>query len=277
VNPAGLAAGTYSGTITVTAPSAGNSPQILTVALVVSLPGAPAPTNVVNAASQLPGAVAPGEIISIYGSNLGPITGVGPTINGQTVATSVAGVTVSFDNIPAPLLYVSARQVNAVVPFELAGRAQTQMVVQFDTVNSTELTLNVTDTDPGLFTVTENGTGQGAILNSNFSVNSSTNPAAPGSYIVLYGTGGGETSPAGVDGNITPNNGTGLKDILGVTVTVGSLPCNVGYAGTAPGFVEGAMQINCQLADTVPSGSQPVVVTIANISSPSTVTVAIGQ
>ena len=51
-------------------------------------------------------------------------------------------------------------------------------------------------------------------------MNSASNPAPQGSVIILYATGGGETSPQGITGNITPNDGTGLKQIAGVKVSV---------------------------------------------------------
>lgn len=275
VTTASLAAGTYTGTITVTAASAGNSPQSVAVTLVVTPASTPLPTVVQSAASQVPGPIAPGEIISIYGTNLGPATGVGPVIANNAVGTEVAGIQVTFDNIAAPLLYVSATQINAVVPFELNGRFQTHMTVSNNGSLSTALDLTVAPAVPGLFTVSQTGTGPGAILNHDRSVNTASHPAAKGSVIVLYAAGGGETSPPGVTGNITPTDGSGLKDVSGVTVTVGGLDCTIVYAGSAPGFVEGALQINARLPADIPSGAQTVVVKVGTASSPSGVTVAV--
>jgi uncharacterized protein (TIGR03437 family) len=274
VTPAALVAGTYAGTITVTAAGAGNSPQTLPVTLVVTPALTPLPTTVTNAASGAPGPVSPGGIISIFGTNLGPATGVTGTIANNLLSTEVAGVQVMFNNNPAPLLYVSATQINAIVPFALNGVFQTQMTVSNYGTVSTGLDLVVAPTSPALFTSTQTGTGQGAILNVNGSVNSSSNPAPADSIIVLYATGGGETSPAGVTGNITPADGP-FKLVPGVTVTVGGVPATVVFAGTAPGFVEGALQINVQMSASVPSGAQPVVVTVGGVSSPAGVTVAV--
>jgi uncharacterized protein (TIGR03437 family) len=274
VTPAGLTAGTYTGTVAVTAAGAGNSPQALAVTLVVTPASTPLPTTVTNAASGAPGPVSPGEIISIFGTNLGPTTGVIGTIANNLLSTQVGGVQVLFDNNPAPLLYVSATQINAIVPFALNGVFQTQMTVSNSGTVSTALDLVVAPTSPSLFTSTQTGTGQGAILNVNGSVNSSSNPAPADSIIVLYATGGGETSPAGVTGNITPADGP-FKLVPGVTVTVGGVPATVLFAGTAPGFVEGALQINVQMSASVPPGPQPVVVTVGGVSSPAGVTVAV--
>lgn len=275
VNPAGLAPGTYTGTITVTSAGAANSPQSTAVTLTVAEPATPVPTSVMNAASQIPGAVAPGEIISIYGTNLGPAKGAGGVISNNSLETTIAGVQVTFGNIAAPLLYVSATQINAIVPFELAGQLQTHIEVSNNGAVSAALDLAVAAAAPALFTLTENGTGQGAIINGTGGVNGASNPAPQGSIIVLYATGGGETSPQGVTGNIMPGDGTGLKKVPDVSVTVAGLACNVLYAGSAPGFVEGALQINAQLPPNMPSGAQSVVLTVDSASSQAGTTVVV--
>jgi uncharacterized protein (TIGR03437 family) len=278
VNPASLAVGMYTGTVTVTAGGAGNSPQMVNVTLNVAAPIIPTPVimSVKNSGSYALGAVAPGEIVSIFGSNLGPADGVTGTITDNMLTTELANVTVMFDNNPAPLLYVSATQINAVVPFEVSGRSHTQLVVANTGMPSSALDLMVAGTAPGLFTAMENGAGEGAILNQDGSVNSSDNPAAKGSVIVLYVSGGGQTDPAGVTGHITPSDGTGLKmTVAGVSATVGGLPATVVYHGSAPGFVEGALQVNVQMSPDVASGPQPVVLTIGGVMSQSNVTVAV--
>lgn len=275
VNPTGLAAGTYNGTVTVTSAGASNSPQTVAVTLVVTPATLPVPTTVVNAASGIPGALAPGEIISIYGTYLGPAKGVGLIVSGGKVQTTLAGIQVLFDGLAAPLLYVSSGQINAVVPFELNGRFQTRMQVSNNGTVSSTLDLAVTPAAPGLFTLTQNGMGQGAILNSTGNVNGTNSPAAKGSIIVLYATGGGETTPIGVTGAVTPIDGTGLKQISGVTVMVGGQAATVLYAGSAPGFVEGALQINVQLPANVLTGQLPVLMMVNGGSSQPGVTVAV--
>ncbi|MCP5119407.1 MAG: hypothetical protein GY953_52060, partial [bacterium] len=77
---------------------------------------------VVHGASQTGGPVAPGEIVAIYGTNLGPDTGVEArlTENGR-LPTLVQGAQVFFGDVPAPLYYVRRDQINAQVPYEVAG------------------------------------------------------------------------------------------------------------------------------------------------------------
>ena len=233
-------------------------------------------TVVKNGASYQVGPLAPGEIIAIFGTNLGgPSAGAFGVITGNTLGNTVGDVQVLFDNTAAPLLYVSDVQINCIVPFELSGRFQTHMQVTHSGAVSGTIYLNVTSAAPGLFTAGQSGSGQGAILNSDFSVNGTENPAPQGSYVLVYGTGGGQTNPLGVTGNITPSNGSGLKTIAGVTATVGGQPATVLYAGSAPGFVEGAMQFNVQLPAGLPPGPQPVVIAVNGVSSQSSLTVVV--
>jgi len=139
---------------------------------------------------------------------------------------------------------------------------------------SASITLPVVAALPGLFTSNGSGKGEGAILNQDSSVNGASNPAAQGSVIVLYGTGGGQTNPASIDGGFNPLNADGVL-LLPVTVTIGGQPATVNYAGPAPGLVDGVMQINAVLPSGIASGAVPVVVQVGTASSQTAVTVAV--
>jgi FG-GAP-like repeat len=77
--------------------------------------------SVVNAASFAANQpVAPGSLVAIFGAGIGPAAGAVPS---GPSADTLAGVSVTFNGIPAPLLYVSARQINAQVPWEISGDA----------------------------------------------------------------------------------------------------------------------------------------------------------
>lgn len=276
-NPNGLNVGSYSGAITLTAPGATNSPQTITVALSITAASPTiAVTSVTNAASSSPGAISPGEIIAIKGSGLGPATGVSFSVDPSTgmVDTSLAGTMVLFGGIPAPILYTSAGQVNAIVPYEVAGRSQVVMQVQYQGGSSvgTTLLLPVAAAAPGLFTFNSTGTGPAAAVNQDGSLNGSSNPAAAGSYVTLYFTGGGQTNPAGVTGSIS---GSQLKWLVqNVTVTVGGQPATVAFDGAAPTFIDGFLQLNIGVPSGV-HGTVPVVVSVAGIASPATATLAV--
>jgi len=271
-----LAPGTYAGAVTVASPNIPGGSQVITVTLTVGTGGTPA-VSVVNSASNRVGAVAPGEIITIYGNNIGPTTAMGLQLNPNgTVATTLGTTTVLFDNVPAPLIYAGQNQINAIVPYEVRGKSTTTMTIQQSGLTSTTLQLQVAETSLGLFTTNQSGTGAAAILNANGSVNTSANPAAKGSVISLYATGGGQLTPAGVTGTVTPSTGTTFPGLqFPVTVTIGGVPATVTYSGAAPGLVSGAIQINVTVPNSVASGDQPVVITSNSVNSPAAVTVAI--
>jgi uncharacterized protein (TIGR03437 family) len=266
VNPAGLPAGVYTAVVTFSSPTAVTKTQTVDVTYLITALPTPLATVVANAGNNVPGPVSAGEIISLYGNNLGPAAGVPTVAAGGFLPTTFSDVQVTFDNIPAPLLYVSATQINAVVPWAIAGRASTRLVISYKNTPSTAATLGVLDSTPGIFA---NSAGQGAIRNGDGSVNGPGSPAAKGDTIVIYATGGGISSPAGVDGKITPEDISQLTSpIQPVSVTIGGVPAQVRYAGSAPDFISGALQINVVVPDGAPSGSSvPVVLTIGTQDS----------
>ena len=81
------------------------------------------------------------------------------------VSTSVGGTQVLFDGIPAPILYTSSGQVAAVVPYEVDGKAGTQVQVRNGSLSSDTVGLPVAAVAPSIFSVDLTGTGQAAILN----------------------------------------------------------------------------------------------------------------
>jgi len=279
INTAGLSAQTYNGTITVTAAGATNSPQTISVVLTVNVaPVSPVVvTGVANSASWATGPVAPGELVTIAGSMLGPPSGVQAAVDPSTgkVVAQLAGTSVLFDGVAAPLLYVSATQVNAIVPYEVAGCTQTMLQVQYQGVRSTATALPCAGAAPGIFTSNAAGTGQAAAANQDGTLNGPSSPAAKGSYVTLYFTGGGQTNPPGITGSIT--DASTLKWLVqAAIVTVGGVPANVAFGGAAPTFVDGFLQLNIQLSNGTPSGNAlPVVVKIGNAASPAMATLAV--
>src|ERR1035437_3915849 len=103
-------------------------------------------------------------------------------------------------NGPAPIIYTSRTQVSAMVPYAVAGKAATQLQVEYNGGSSSATPFGVVAVAPGIYTVNQTGTGQGAILNQNNSVNSTANPETAGNIIAIFGTGEGQTTPLGVDG-----------------------------------------------------------------------------
>jgi uncharacterized protein (TIGR03437 family) len=104
-------------------------------------------------------------------------------------------------------------------------------------------TLPVAPTAPAIFTVSASGIGQGAILNQDNTVNSLTNPAPAGTIIQIFATGGGQSNPPAATGSVTPVTGGGGNE-LPVKVFFADDQKSVVFAGPAPGFASGALQIN---------------------------------
>ena len=231
--------------------------------------------GVANAASYVGGAIAPGEALFIAGTSIGPATLAGAALDSNgSVSTLVAGTQFLFNGVAAPIVYVSATQSSVIVPYEVSTATSAQIVAVYNGVQSPPITVPVVASLPGIFSANASGTGQGAIFNQNLTYNSAQNPAAPGSIVVLFLTGEGQTSPAGVDGSVTESQ---ITPTLPVTVSFGGVQAtSYQFIGEAPGLVAGVLQINVNVPAGAPAGSSvPVTVTIGTATSQSGLTVAI--
>jgi uncharacterized protein (TIGR03437 family) len=216
------------------------------------------PNGVLNAASFIPGPVAPGEIVTLIGSGIGQL----------------AGTSVQFDGIPAPLLFVAPNQINAVVPYSIYGKSSTAVTVIFQNRIIAGISLNVGQTAPAIFTANSTGVGQAAILNQDFTTNSPANPAEKGSVVALFATGAGQTNPPGQDGQLA--SGVLAKPLLPVAVWIGGIDAEVQYAGAAPGQISGVLQVNAKIPQSASSGAAvPIELTIGKAGSPAGVSIAI--
>ncbi len=269
VSPGNLQANqTYNGTIVVSGTGTATGSTTINVTLTVSAP-LPTIVRVTNAASFNNGAIAAGEIITIFGTALGPQT----LQTSSQFATTVAGVQVTVGGYPAPLIYVRNDQIAAIVPYEINRPfiANPTVIVKFLGQGSNGITLPQAAAAPGIFTV-GSGTGQGAILNQNLSVNSAANPANKGDVVVIYVTGEGQTNPPGVTGKLTTVsivNGAAFtpQPLSSVTVTIDGLPAQVQFYGEAPNLVSGVLQLNVQIPAGARSGDRPIVVSIGGTPS----------
>ncbi|MGA2588873.1 MAG: hypothetical protein ABSH32_03065 [Bryobacteraceae bacterium] len=244
--------------------------------IVYGLLDVPGITSVVNAASLSASTVAPGELIAIFGNGLGPTAPLGLVLDSQgKVATSLGGLTVTFDGVAAPLLYLSEGQINAVAPFSLAGKSTTVMQIALPGGQSYSVTLPVSAAAPAIFTAGASGSGQGAILNHDLSVNSPANPAARGTSVCIYATGAGLLNPAVADGTVIQAPSLPMV-AASVSVTIGGQPATVSYQGAAPGFVAGAIQINAKVpAGIAPGPAVPVTLSVGGTPGLNTVTLAV--
>src|ERR1035438_3100450 len=163
--------------------------------------GAQAPplAAVANAASYGTGPVSAGELVSLGGNGLGPPQGIQLTATPQTPYPTQAGnVEVTFDGIPAPLLWVQDAQINAAVPWEVAGPT-TQVCVTYNNVKTNCLTWPVAQVTPAVFM---QDSSYAAALNQDGTPNSAAKPAQPNSIVSVFATGLGPISPAQPDGSL---------------------------------------------------------------------------
>lgn len=226
-----------------------------------------------SAASYADDAVSPGEIVVLFDAGFGPASIAVPEADASgKLPSQFSDTRLLFDGVPAPILYTRVGQMSAVVPFSVAGSPTTQVQYEYRGVRSNPITVNVAATRPGIFTLDSSGQGDGAILDTAYRVISQTNPARRGEVILLFATGGGVTNPPSVDGQIAVSAPFPVVP-SSVTARIGGIDCPIQYAGGASGLVAGALQINLQVARGVPSGPQPVVVTIGAATSGSDVTV----
>ena len=219
--------------------------------------------GVLHGASYRGAGLVPGLIFSVFGKGLGPDELVGARLGEDgRLATELGGTRVLIDGAPSPMIFSLANQISGIVPYSTVGEGdlldfrQSVLEVEYEGVRSEPVQIGVSESSPGIFTQNSSGSGLGAVLNQDGSVNGPLNPAAPGSVIVLFATGEGVTEPRGVDGSIAAPPLP--KPVLPVTVTMGALTrgeagvgAEVLYAGAAPGLVLGVLQVNVRVPETL--------------------------
>jgi uncharacterized protein (TIGR03437 family) len=210
---------------------------------------------------------APGEIVSIFGENIGPASAQSPRPGADgRMPTAVSGVSVTFDNVAAPITFAGPNQINVIVPYAVSGRTATTIVVRGPRGNLAN-TVSVLETFPGLFTYDGSGRGPVAALNQDGSINSESNPAAPGSVVVLYGTGAGVLEQSFADGQVIGS--VLVAPRAPVYVRFDKLAGQVQFAGAAPSLVNGVLQVNVVIPrDVVGGGQAPVRLVVGSNSSP---------
>jgi uncharacterized protein (TIGR03437 family) len=152
-----------------------------------------------NAASYNDTAISPGEIVSLFGSGLGPAAGAPAWLDAAgRFPTEVANVEVTFNGEPRPLLYVQDGQINAIAPWSLQAGQQAEICVVYNRAATNCLGAGVA-AQPGIFMVDPH---YALALNQDGTVNSASNPAMIGSVVSIFGTGLGAIEPVPSDGSI---------------------------------------------------------------------------
>jgi uncharacterized protein (TIGR03437 family) len=210
-----------------------------------------------NAASSntLRETVAPNTILSLYtqGGQFGSGTQSFSTL---PLPSTILAIQAQLNGTPMPLYYVAPGQINLLVPNNApsSGTADLQVVRTDNGQVLGDTTLTMTTVAPGVFTVAGTGKGQVAALNQDNTPNSSSNPAARGTTLQVYGTGLGFIPGAPSDGSAVS---TATPSPLTATAYINAIQCPVAYSGLAPGLV-GVWQINVQISqNVVPTSSAP--------------------
>lgn len=233
--------------------------------------------GVVNGASFAQGqAVAPGSLVSIFGTGLASGLAVADSI---PLSNSINGVTVTFNNTPAPLLFVSGGQINAQLPWELTPGNVTVMVTT-NGAASPPTTVPVAPMSPGIFAIPS---GQAIAINNadgtlaaaaGSIAGLTTRPANRGDAVIIYANGLGPVTPAVPDGQIAGSNPLAVTVNM-PTVTVGGVQAQVLFSGLTPQFV-GVNQVNIIVPQGAPTGGQvPLQIQVGGITSPTNVTMAV--
>ncbi len=234
-------------------------------------------TAVANAASWQVGPVTPGEIIVIGGQTVGAIPIASATIPATgSIATTLGGVTVTFNNVPAPIIYTSGSETSVQVPNNIIPSPFTptaNVVVQTPGQTTQAFSVPLALASPGLFAANSSGAGALAAMNQDGSVNTATNAAAGGSTVTIYATGEGATTPVGVDGAV--QGAGGRVPNQKVSLTIGGSPATIVSAGTPAGILSGVMLIRATVPSGLTPGPVPVVLTVGTASTTQTVTIAV--
>ncbi|MCW5980586.1 MAG: hypothetical protein KIT09_21075 [Bryobacteraceae bacterium] len=222
--------------------------------------------GVVNAFSADGQAVAPGEIVTVFGSGLGPAERTATSFDSRTgrLPETAGGVSATWNGVPAPLYFVSAGQINMQAPYELGGAQQAELVITYRGAASDAVSVAVRPSHPGLFPYAFHGNG---------SRNEPANPAAAGSVVILFATGQGATRPASITG-AHPVDGVYPEPAAPLELRIGGARAQVLFAGQAP-FTAGVMQINAIVPADAEGDAVPVSLRVGDEESAPGATIAV--
>jgi uncharacterized protein (TIGR03437 family) len=231
--------------------------------------------GVVSAASfAFPATPSSGEMVSLFGVKLADGTESAALL---PLKTQMQGATVTVAGRSLPLLFTSERQVNAIIPYNVALSASQQLIVRKDNRLAVPEPLHIASAEPGIFTPDSSGKGQGHIYvfptPDQQILADAGHPVKAGDALVIYCEGLGPVDPP-VDAGAAVPSDVLRKTVNAVSVTIGGQPAPVVFAGLTPGFT-GLYQVNVTVPSGVPTGGQiPVVLSSGRFSS-SPVTIAV--
>ena len=235
----------------------------------------PGITSAVNAASSAKGqAVAGGSLATFFGAGLSSATSPAYA-SAIPLPTLLGGTSVTINDTPAPLLYVSSTQINLQIPWLVSGTAS--VVVTVNGVSLPAFSLSTASAAPGVFSTSS---GQAIAINpdgsfagaANSIPGTATHPAVPGEVLVVLATGLGAVTPSIGDGVAASD---GLRTVIDTPqVLIGGMPATVQFAGLSPQFV-GLNQLNIVVPKV--SGTVPLQISAGGITSTDQVTISVAK
>ena len=195
-------------------------------------------------------AIAPGSLVKIEGNDLSPIN---QASRERPLPTALGESCITVNGLPIPLIFVSGKEINAQIPFEVVGN--TTLILRTPGGVSDNFNLSVSPTAPSIFrTLIEGIDGPVAtIVNGrNGLLVTNSNPVKRNDMIVIYLTGLGKTNPP-VDAGLSSPADPLARALVEPIVSLGGVEIPVTYSGLTPGEV-GVYQINAQVLRWVPTG-----------------------
>jgi uncharacterized protein (TIGR03437 family) len=276
VNPATLAAGSYSATVLITAAGATGSPASVSVTLVVQAPQPTVNITAVSNGASFQSGFASATWVSVLGTNLSQITRTWQNsdfVNGL-LPTSLSGVSVTINGLAAYVSYISPTQVNVMAPDDATvGAVQVQVTTAQGKSNS--FAAQKGQFAPGFFTIAGS---YAAALHADYTLvgkpgliaGVTSTPTQPGETILIYGTGFGPTNPPLPCAQLV----TTPADLANsVQVTIGGVAAPVAYSGMVG---SGLYQFNVTVPN-VPNGDAAVVAQIGGMQTQTGVLITIQQ
>ncbi len=209
------------------------------------LPRTPTLHSVVNGASMQAEPLAPGSVAVLLGWNLGPDPPCSVVMENGVATSNLGGTRVFAGDTPVPLFYASARQVTALLPYDLPEAGEVRIAVEVRGERSNEIGIPVTRASPAIFTADGSGEGQALVINQDGTLNSTSHPAPRTSIIVFYAAGLGRTDPPSQTGRAAELPLP--QPIAPVSVWLDGQQADLLYAGAAWGLLSNVFQINARI------------------------------
>jgi uncharacterized protein (TIGR03437 family) len=223
--------------------------------------------GIANAASYTASPVAPGSLVAIFTS---PLVTQPASFTTATLPNSLSGVSITFNNITAPMVQVVPGGANPFVsvqvPFEVLAAGQTSatvpVVITVNGISSAPVMTQIVASQPGIFTLSATGQGNAVLVNladdtiaAPVGTTGGSHPIPRGQSAFFYVTGLGAIMPSVADGSGVCPASNGLCSANAMpTVSVGGVPAKVSFAGQAAGY-PGVMQVNIAIPQGAPTGS----------------------